>query len=140
MSEHAASARGARRSLCGLLLLALLVLTACGSALDSAIRATNAARAEGMVAHDSIEATCPPAYDDAETPEKVAAVDEYCVPAADAYEAFAAAHRAAVAAIQTAQAAKDQSAVAAILKTAQQLAEAGRALAESVSKLVEAVR
>lgn len=139
MREHGMNTRGARWSLCGLLCLALLVLTACGSALDSAIRATNAARAAGVVAHRNIEETCEPAYDAVEA-EQVPEVDRYCEPASDAYDAFAAAHMAAVAAIQAAKAMKSAEAAAALLETAKDLAEAGRRLAESVSALVENLR
>lgn len=82
--------------------LLALALLGCASPLDSAIRATNASREAGVLAHDTIQAVCLPAYRTA-TRETLPATEAACGPALAAYRVYARAHVVAVVAVQRAE-------------------------------------
>lgn len=84
-----------------ILALAMLV-SGCARPVDTAILAANSAREVGMVSADVIATQCTARYRVA-APEDVPAIDAVCMPAAQAYDAYRAAHASLVAAIQVAQ-------------------------------------
>lgn len=136
-------------ALAAFLLLIVSHMCGCGSALNSAIAASN-----GL--GDMLDATAPiveerctrpyraiadhaAAMDDAKRLAAVSKLDELCLPLATAYDSARAAHIAAIAAIIAAQAAEKGKApdAATLLGIGVQAAKAGESLAESVRAMQE---